>query len=92
MVDKKVFFVGGGTMAEGIIKALIRDGIIQAEKISVFDIVGSRMEHLKKHTELITMRMYHRVLSLQKLLLLRLNLRTNPVYLALCQGSQSSFL
>jgi pyrroline-5-carboxylate reductase len=43
MGNKKIFFIGGGMMAEGIIKGLINKGIIEADDIGVFDIIESRM-------------------------------------------------
>jgi len=48
MENTKVFFIGAGMMAEGIIKGLVNDGIIEADKISVFDIIESRMQYLKQ--------------------------------------------
>jgi pyrroline-5-carboxylate reductase len=54
MENKKIFFIGGGMMAEGIIKELINDKIIQANEIGVFDIIESRMEFLKKTYEINT--------------------------------------
>ncbi|HCU08134.1 MAG TPA: pyrroline-5-carboxylate reductase [Clostridiales bacterium] len=46
-MDKKILFVGGGQMAEGIISGLLRQGVFPPEHISVSDVVPQRLIHLK---------------------------------------------
>lgn len=45
---KKAYFIGGGQMAEAIIRALIKNKVFKAENISVTDILPQRVEYLIK--------------------------------------------
>lgn len=47
-IDKKIAFLGGGNMAEALIKGLITAGTVKADHILVTDIAARRLEHLKK--------------------------------------------
>ncbi|MDD2294774.1 MAG: pyrroline-5-carboxylate reductase [Eubacteriales bacterium] len=46
-MDKKILFIGGGQMAEGIISGLIRQGVFAPDHIFVSDVVPQRLIHLK---------------------------------------------
>ena len=45
MLNKKIAFIGGGNMAEGIIKAMIQEEACSAEQINVSDVVQSRLDY-----------------------------------------------
>jgi pyrroline-5-carboxylate reductase len=47
-VDKKIAFLGGGNMAEALIKGLIAAGTAKPEQILATDIAPDRLEYLKK--------------------------------------------
>lgn len=47
MLDKKVLFIGGGNMAEGIIRGQIKSDAIKKENIYVYEILESRSKYLK---------------------------------------------
>lgn len=47
-IDKKIAFLGGGNMAEALIKGILASGTAKAGQISVTDISGDRLEYLKK--------------------------------------------
>ncbi|MGX8702586.1 pyrroline-5-carboxylate reductase [Caproiciproducens sp.] len=47
MLDKKVIFIGGGNMAEGIIRGQINNGAIDAGNIFVYDVIPERVEYLE---------------------------------------------
>src|SRR3990172_4286813 len=47
-IDKKIAFLGGGNMAEALIKGLLAAGAAKADQIFVADISSDRLEHLKK--------------------------------------------
>jgi len=47
-IDKKIAFLGGGNMAEALIKGLLAAGAAKADQIFVTDISSDRLEHLKK--------------------------------------------
>src|SRR5574341_2007499 len=47
-LDKKIAFLGGGNMAEALIKGLIAAGTAKPEQILVTDMSADRLEHLKK--------------------------------------------
>jgi pyrroline-5-carboxylate reductase len=48
VVDKKIAFLGGGNMAEALIKGLIVAGAAKPDQILVMDISSDRLEYLKK--------------------------------------------
>ena len=48
MLNKKVTFIGGGNMAEGIIRGMIQEGACEKENIEVFDVVERRLDYLKE--------------------------------------------
>ncbi len=45
-MNKKVVFYGGGNMAEGILKCLLKKGIFQAEDLTIAEVVPARREYL----------------------------------------------
>ncbi|MEK6698739.1 MAG: pyrroline-5-carboxylate reductase [Nitrospirota bacterium] len=47
-IDKKITFLGGGNMAEALIKGLIAAGTAKPDQILVADILSDRLEHLRK--------------------------------------------
>lgn len=48
MLNKKITFIGGGNMAEGIIRGMIQTGTCEPANITVFDIMEKRLEYLKE--------------------------------------------
>jgi pyrroline-5-carboxylate reductase len=48
VIDKKIAFMGGGNMAEALIKGLIAAGTARHEQILVTDISADRLEHLRQ--------------------------------------------
>ena len=48
MLEKKITFIGGGNMAEGIIRGMIQTETCKNETIEVFDVVERRLEYLKE--------------------------------------------
>jgi len=48
IIDKKVAFLGGGNMAEALIKGLIAAGTAKPDQIMVTDLSSDRVAHLKK--------------------------------------------
>lgn len=47
-MDRKITFIGGGNMAEVIIRSMIQDSQFSAKKIYVYEILDSRMDFLVK--------------------------------------------
>jgi pyrroline-5-carboxylate reductase len=47
-LDKKIAFLGGGNMAEALIKGLIAAGTAKPDQILVADVSSDRLEHLRK--------------------------------------------
>ncbi len=47
-IDKKIAFLGGGNMAEALIKGLLAAGLASADHIMATDISPDRTEHLRK--------------------------------------------
>ena len=47
-IDKKIAFLGGGNMAEALIKGILAAGAAAAGQMSVTDISIDRLEYLKK--------------------------------------------
>ena len=45
-MSRKLAFIGGGNMAEGIIRGMVGSGAFQPEEISVFDIIPARVAFL----------------------------------------------
>ncbi len=48
MLNKKITFVGGGNMAEGIIRGIINTNTMNPEQITVSEIIPQRREYLKE--------------------------------------------
>lgn len=48
MLNKKLTFIGGGNMAEGIIRGMINQKACAPENIAVFDVVERRMAYLNE--------------------------------------------
>jgi pyrroline-5-carboxylate reductase len=48
LIDKKIAFLGGGNMAEALIKGLIAAGTAKPDQIVVTDISSDRLAHLNK--------------------------------------------
>ena len=48
VIDKKIAFLGGGNMAEALVKGLIAAGTVTPERILVTDLSPDRLEHLRK--------------------------------------------
>ncbi|MBD7912245.1 MULTISPECIES: pyrroline-5-carboxylate reductase [Clostridium] len=46
MLNSKIAFIGGGNMAEGIIRGIISNEVFQPENIIVFDILSERKKYL----------------------------------------------
>ncbi|HEY8805587.1 MAG TPA: NAD(P)-binding domain-containing protein, partial [Clostridium sp.] len=46
MLNNKITFIGGGNMAEGIIRGLITNKVFAPENITVFDILSERKKYL----------------------------------------------
>ena len=47
MLDKKIVFIGGGNMAEGIIRGLINTETLSPKNIYVSEIIKKRQEYLE---------------------------------------------
>jgi pyrroline-5-carboxylate reductase len=47
-IDKKIAFLGGGNMAEALIKGMLSAGVAKADQIFVSDVSNERLEHLNK--------------------------------------------
>lgn len=47
MLEKKITFIGGGNMAEGIIRGMINEKACENNKIEVYDVVERRLDYLK---------------------------------------------
>jgi len=54
LANKKVGFVGGGNMAEALVKGLIASSFIKAENIFVSDPISERLEYLRKNFKIKT--------------------------------------
>ncbi len=48
MVNNKITFIGGGNMAEGIIRGIVSKKIFAPENITVFDILSERKKYLNR--------------------------------------------
>jgi pyrroline-5-carboxylate reductase len=48
VIDKKIAFLGGGNMAEALVKGLIAAGTVTPGQILVTDLSPDRLEHLRK--------------------------------------------
>ena len=46
-MDKKILFLGGGNMAEGIIGGLLKHKVFEPGNITVYDVIPARLEYLK---------------------------------------------
>jgi pyrroline-5-carboxylate reductase len=47
-LDKKIAFLGGGNMAEALIKGILSAGVATADRLLVNDVSSDRLEHLRK--------------------------------------------
>ena len=47
-MEKKIFFLGGGNMAEGIIGGLLKHEVFRPEDITVYDVIPARLDYLNK--------------------------------------------
>lgn len=47
-MNKKIGFIGGGNMAEGIIKGLLNTGAKSAQEILVKELIPARKQYLKE--------------------------------------------
>lgn len=47
-IDKKIAFLGGGNMAEALIKGILAAGTVKPDQVLVTDISSERLEHLRK--------------------------------------------
>jgi pyrroline-5-carboxylate reductase len=47
-VQNKIAFLGGGNMAEALIKGLLKAGLVRPEQLLVNDVSSERLEHLKQ--------------------------------------------
>jgi len=47
-IDQKIAFLGGGNMAEALIKGMLSAGVAKADQIFVSDVSNERLEHLNK--------------------------------------------
>ena len=47
-MQNKIAFLGGGNMAEALIKGMIVSGTVKAEQVIVNDVSADRLEHLRK--------------------------------------------
>jgi pyrroline-5-carboxylate reductase len=47
-LDSKIAFLGGGNMAEALIKGMLASGVVKADQVLVNDVSADRLEHLKK--------------------------------------------
>lgn len=57
-MTKKIGFIGGGNMAEGIIKGLIASQTREASEILVKEVLAKRAEYLKNTYQLVTVDTY----------------------------------
>src|SRR5512145_2002608 len=46
-IDKKIVFLGGGNMAEALIKGMVLADVAHVRQITVTDISGARLEQLR---------------------------------------------
>ena len=46
-MEKKILFLGGGNMAEGIIGGLLKHKVFEPGNITVYDVIPARLEYLK---------------------------------------------
>ncbi|HYA88491.1 MAG TPA: pyrroline-5-carboxylate reductase [Nitrospirota bacterium] len=51
--EEKIAFLGGGNMAEALIKGVISAGTARPEKILVADVSAERLEHLRKNYSIV---------------------------------------
>jgi pyrroline-5-carboxylate reductase len=52
-IEKKIAFLGGGNMAEALIKGLIASGTAKPDKILAADVLAERLEYLRKNYDII---------------------------------------
>ena len=52
MLNNKITFIGGGNMAEGIIKGIVSNEVFDPKNITVFDILNERRKYLKDTYEI----------------------------------------
>ncbi len=46
-MSKTILFIGGGNMAEGLMRGMINQKVFEPSEISVFDVVPERLQHLQ---------------------------------------------
>ena len=77
MSQDKIHFIGGGQMAEAIIKALIKGNSIAANAISVSDIDSARLQLLHRHYDVQTSDILDVDLSTAKIIVLAVRPQDN---------------
>jgi len=55
-IDKKIAFLGGGNMAEALIKGMLAAGVAKADRILVSDVSNERLEYLNKNYGIVIQR------------------------------------
>ncbi|MBS1128332.1 MAG: proC, partial [Nitrospirae bacterium] len=55
-LDQKIAFLGGGNMAEALIKGMLAAGIAKPDRILVSDVSTERLEHLNKTYRIVVQR------------------------------------
>ena len=46
-MSKKVLFCGGGNMAEGVLRSVLKKGVVEREQVTVNDLVQDRCSYLE---------------------------------------------
>lgn len=53
-IDKKIAFLGGGNMAEALIRGMLSGGVARPDTVIVTDVSGDRLEHLRRRYGIIS--------------------------------------